>query len=60
LSLFHGTNWGELYDLAGDPGEFDNLWDEPAHAAARASISERLAFAQMEHVDRVPLPTRRA
>jgi arylsulfatase A-like enzyme len=60
LSVFHGTNWGELYDLAGDPGEFDNLWDAPAHAATRADMCERLAFVEMEHVDRVPLPTRRA
>ena len=51
---------GELYDLAADPGEFDNVWDEPAHAATRSRLMELLVRAQMEHVDRVPLPTRRA
>ena len=60
LSLFHGTGWGELYDLEGDPGEFDNLWDDPAHAAARARMTERLLLTEIEHIDRVPLPTRRA
>jgi arylsulfatase A-like enzyme len=60
LSVFHATQWGELYDLADDPGELDNLWDEPAHAATRARLMELLVFAEMEHVDCVPLPTRRA
>ena len=60
LSVFHGTGWGELYDLEGDPGEFDNLWDDPAHAAARARMTERLLLTEIEHIDRVPLPTRRA
>lgn len=60
LSVFHGTQWGELYDLVNDPGEFENLWDVPAHAGTRARMVERLLFAEIEHVDRVPLPTRRA
>ncbi len=60
LSVFHGTGWGELYDLERDPGEFENLWDAPAHAAMRARMVEKLALTEIEHVDRVPLPTRRA
>jgi arylsulfatase A-like enzyme len=60
LSLFHGTEWGELYDLIDDPGEFENLWNAPEHAGMRARLMERLAFTEIAHVDRVPLPTRRA
>ena len=60
VSVFHGTGWGELYDLKNDPGEFDNLWDVPAHAAVRARMVEKLALTEIEHIDRVPLPTRRA
>ena len=60
LSVFHGTGWGELYDLKNDPGEFENLWDDPAHAGTRARMTERLLLTEIEHVDRIPLPTRRA
>jgi arylsulfatase A-like enzyme len=60
LSVFDAMPWGELYGLAEDPGEFNNLWDDPAHAASRARMLERLAHAEIAHMDRVPLPTRRA
>jgi hypothetical protein len=60
LSVFHGTGWGELYDLVDDPGEFKNLWDDAAHAGTRAHMVERLLLTEIEHVDRIPLPTRRA
>ncbi len=60
LSFFDGVEWGELYDLANDPGEFCNLWDDPAHAAAKARLVEQLLRVEIEHIDRVPMPTGRA
>jgi arylsulfatase A-like enzyme len=60
LSVYHDAPWGELYDLKNDPGEFVNLWDSADHAAVKSHMLERLARAEIEHVDRVPLPTGRA
>lgn len=34
--------WGELFDLAVDPGEHHNLFNDPEHARIRAELTERL------------------
>ena len=40
-----GQAAGELYDLAADPHELDNLWDDPAHSELKAMlISQLLAW----------------
>jgi len=39
--VYHGHRIGELYDLETDPGEFDNLWDEPS---ARGLKLDRLKY----------------
>jgi arylsulfatase len=58
LSVYGGTDWGELYDLAEDPLELDNLWAQPRAAALRAALVERLAREMMETDDVLPRPTR--
>ena len=60
LSIFDGADWGELYDLKNDPGEFINLWDAPDAAATKARLMERLARLEIEAVDHIPRPTMRA
>ncbi|MEZ4672936.1 MAG: hypothetical protein R2932_01675 [Caldilineaceae bacterium] len=37
-----GQAAGELYDLTADPHELDNLWNEPAHAAQKATLINQL------------------
>jgi arylsulfatase A-like enzyme len=38
LSVYHGHDLGELYDLKNDPWEFENLWDDPAHRERRNAM----------------------
>ena len=60
LSVFHGQDRGELYDLEADPGEFRNLWDDSGAARDKARLMERLLREEIAAVDRSPLPTARA
>ena len=46
LSVYHDAAEGELFDLATDPGEFDDLWPDPAHASLRFDLL-RQHFAAM-------------
>ncbi len=38
LSLYHGLNAGELYDLENDPWEHENLWDSPEHQVLKNQL----------------------
>ena len=60
LSVFHGVDWGELYDLQSDPGEFRNLWGDPDHASVQAELIEALLREEIAAVDRAPFPTAHA
>ncbi|MEM6498263.1 MAG: sulfatase-like hydrolase/transferase [Pseudomonadota bacterium] len=60
LSILQNMTWGELYDIDEDPGEFQNLWDDPKLAQEKARLMERLVRAELAHVDRSPMPTGRA
>jgi arylsulfatase A-like enzyme len=60
LSVYDGAAWGELYNLAEDPHEIDNRWDDPACTAVKCELFERLARRRIDLVDRSPLPMGRA
>lgn len=60
LSVLQDMEWGELYDLEADPGEFHNLWDAAELQAEKIRLMETLIRAELAHVDRSPMPTGRA
>ena len=51
LSVYHGHNLGELYDLAEDPHEFDNLWDDPDFQTLKLDLILRSFDASMLALD---------
>ncbi len=56
LIHYPGEEYGELYDLRSDPGEFDNLWAEETHRAQRREMERMLLDRLMLAQD--PLPER--
>ena len=52
LVVYHGHNLGELYDLKNDPGEFDNLWSDPAFSQVKMDLLLRSFDKSMLIMDR--------
>jgi arylsulfatase A-like enzyme len=57
LNVYHrdgapaGAGRGELFDLEADPGEFDSLWDDPAHIGVKVALLQRSYDASMRAID---------
>lgn len=49
LTHYHGHAFGELYDLAEDPGEVTNRWDDPAYVGVRNELLGTL----VDHAERL-------
>ncbi|MBX2885595.1 MAG: sulfatase-like hydrolase/transferase [Granulosicoccus sp.] len=56
MSIYQGQSWGELYDLVEDPGEIENLWDEPKLFETRASLQFELIQHLAHACDSSPWP----
>ena len=60
MSLREGEDWNELYDLATDPHEMSNLYDDPDYANVRNEVTETMLRQMINFQDRAPLPAFRA
>jgi len=47
LTVYYKHEYGELFDLESDPGETDNLWDDPGSKELKAELTRKLLFAEM-------------
>ncbi len=54
IAVVHGTGEGELYDLQADPGEHENLWYKPEHAALKAEMMALCFDASIATIDPNP------
>ena len=60
MTVFEGSDLGELYDLCSDPQELTNLWSDSGTAARRADMLHRLCERQMALRDTSLIPTHQA
>ena len=58
ITVFHGTETSELYDIERDASETVNLWNDPNYAAVKSDMLVRLCDRMAWTVD--PLPERLA
>lgn len=55
LTTYRGETYGELFDLKNDPGEHQNLWDDPAAATLKAKLLLQFLHAELGK-DPTPMP----
>ncbi len=48
LVVYQNHMYGELYDLAADPGEISNLWDNPEYASIKNELLMKYIWAELE------------
>lgn len=56
LSIYPGTEHGELFDLESDPDELHNLWYKDAHKELRENLTAQLLDAYSRATPLYPIP----
>lgn len=57
MTIYDGTDWGELYDLETDPLENNNRWSDPGASSAKVTLLEAFVRREIALVDRSPFPS---
>ncbi|MEK9682941.1 MAG: sulfatase-like hydrolase/transferase [Rhodospirillaceae bacterium] len=57
ITLYSGTDWGEIYNLAEDPHEFINRWDDPGYTKKRSELLELMVREMMDLSEMSPSAT---
>ena len=60
FNIYLDQNWGELYDLANDPSETNNLWSDPNHSAIKAELALSMNQELIGLMDESPMSDRPA
>jgi arylsulfatase A-like enzyme len=55
ITVYYNQTYGEIFDLAEDPQELNNLWDEPACAALKSELLLKFAWAELGK-ESMPMP----
>jgi uncharacterized sulfatase len=53
ITVYYNQTYGEIFDLQEDPGELNNLWDDPAAAGLKTELLLKYAWAEL---GKEPLP----
>jgi arylsulfatase len=54
IVVYHGQDFGELYDLENDSDEFENLWDRLSHADRKLDLMKQAFDASVFTMDPTP------
>lgn len=47
ITVYYNQTYGEIFDLQVDPGELNNLWDEPAYTRLKMELLLKYAWAEL-------------
>ncbi|CAM4177408.1 sulfatase family protein [Lederbergia lenta] len=55
ITVYYNQSYGELYDLETDPGEFNNLWDNPDYQTLKTDLLLKYIWAELGK-EAMPMP----